>query len=105
MTDASLARSDGPILTATRECRTRPQVPSNGVPVWMPGMSTTARVLLAITSYVAAILTALFAVATVFALVTFGAIIWWQPLSAIVFGGVWFGLSRLRVKLTIERSR
>ncbi|GAC50585.1 hypothetical protein GOACH_26_00520 [Gordonia aichiensis NBRC 108223] len=71
----------------------------------MPGMSTTARVLLAITSYVAAILTVLFAVATVFALVTFGAIIWWQPLSVIVFGGIWYGLSRLRVRLTIERSR
>ncbi|GAB36849.1 hypothetical protein GOOTI_241_00040 [Gordonia otitidis NBRC 100426] len=46
------------------------------------------RVLLAIASCVAAILTALFAVATVFALVSFGAIIWWQPLSVIVFGGI-----------------
>ena len=64
----------------------------SGVEQWgtwlMPGMSTTVRVLLAIASCVAAILTALFSVATVFALVSFGAIIWWQPLSVIVFGGI-----------------
>lgn len=98
MTDGSPARSDGPVLTVTGECGKRPQASRIGVHGWVPGMSATVRGLLAIATYVAAILTVLFA------LVTFGAV-WWQSLSVIVFGGIWYGLSRLRVRLTIERSR
>ncbi|OBA43995.1 hypothetical protein A5766_00140 [Gordonia sp. 852002-51296_SCH5728562-b] len=57
--------------------------------------------------HLAAIVTILFVIATVFALVSFGVVFWWQPLSAIVFGGVWYGLSRLRArtKTRTEGSR
>lgn len=65
-------------------------------------MRMAARGLLIVFQYVSAFLALLFAFAFVFALVTFGAVIWWQPLSFVLFGALAYGSRQLGKRFAVQ---
>lgn len=61
------------------------------------------RAFLIIVQYVSAVLALLFGLAFVFALVAIGAVLWWQPVSFVFFGGLAYGSRWMRQRV-VERS-